>query len=69
MNQEEAEVKAKEVFGPQGYVYDRDHIPRSGSYKNFPRFYVGCGAYHYGNGNTWEEAFENVKRFRGEDEI
>ena len=69
MTQEEANAMAKEVFGDQGYVYDRDRTPRSGAYRNFPRFYVGSGAYHYGNGSTWEEAFKNVKRFREQDEL
>ena len=70
MTKEQAWTKAKEVFGPQGYVYDRDERVGKGKYgTRIPRFYVGSGAYHYGNGNTWEEAFTNAKKFRGEDEI
>lgn len=70
MTQEEAKVKAVEVFGDQGYVYDRDERVGKGCYGNMvPRFYVGSGSKHYGNGNTWEEAFTNAKRFREVDEI
>jgi len=62
MEREEAEAKAKEVFGPYGYTYDRqtDHI---GSCPGcLPRFYVGSGSNHYGNGETWEDAFANVRK-------
>lgn len=69
MNQTEAEVKAKEVFGDQGYVYDRDERVGKGCYKRIPRFYVGSGSQHYGNGETWEDAFRNVRRVRGDEEL
>ena len=69
MTKEQAEVKAKEFFGDQGYVYDRDERVGNGCYKGVPRFYVGSGSEHYGNGATWEDAFKNVKKFRGDDEL
>jgi hypothetical protein len=64
MTADDAAIKAKEVFGEQGYVYDRDQRVGVGMYKRIPRFYVGSGAQHYGNGDTWEDAFKNVKRIR-----
>ena len=69
MNQEQAKAKAHEVFGEQGYVYDRDERIGKDCYKRVPRFYVGSGSQHYGNGETWEDAFANIKRFRKEDEL
>ena len=68
MTQEEAKEKAQVVFGDQGYVYDRHERVGEGCYGPLPRFYVGSGQYHYGNGKTWEEAFANVKKFREDDE-
>ena len=62
MTTEEAWAKAKKVFGEQGYIYDRDERVGVGKYKRIPRFYVGSGSQHYGNGDTWEDAFKNVKR-------
>ena len=69
MTEIQAAMKAKEVFGDWGYVYDRDERVGLGKYgSKIPRFYVGSGQYHYGNGNTWEEAFANVKKFREDDD-
>ncbi len=68
MTKDEAEVKAKEVFGEYGYIYDRDERIGKGNYKRIPRFYVGSGSSHYGNGDTWEDAFKNVKKMRKEEE-
>lgn len=63
MTRDEADVKAKEVFGPYGYAYDRktDHIGKPCGHRH-PRYYVGSGASHYGNGETWEDAFANVRK-------
>jgi hypothetical protein len=69
MTKEQAEAKAKEVFGDDGYVYDRDERLGVGTYKRIPRFYVGDGPNHYGNGDTWEDAFAKVRRVRKEEEI
>ncbi len=69
MTKEQAEAKAKEVFGDHGYVYDRDERVGKGGYGPVPRYYVGSGSEHYGNGKTWEEAFANVKKIRKGDEL
>jgi hypothetical protein len=66
MTKTEAETKAKEVFGEDGYVYDLDERVGIGKYNRIPRFYVGSGPAHYGNGKTWEDAFKNVRRTRKE---
>lgn len=68
MDEIQATAKAKEVFGDQGYVYDRDERVGPKCYGPLPRYYVGSGSRHYGNGKTWEEAFANVKKFREDDE-
>lgn len=65
MTREEATEKAKEVFGEYGYVFDRktDNLGVPCQHRH-PRYYVGSGSNHYGNGDTWEDAFANVRKIK-----
>jgi hypothetical protein len=67
MNEKQADTKAKQLWGPYAYVLDRKNANFGGAeVKRIGRFYVGCPTlgdnFPYGNGNTWEAAFENVSK-------
>ena len=66
MNEEQALAEAQRRWGSEAYVFDRESGELKCDIKRIGRFYVGCPAlnhrFPYGNGNTWEEAFNNVKR-------
>jgi hypothetical protein len=64
MTHTEAAEKAQEVFGRDGYACDREKQFGVGKYGKLPRYYVGSGATHYGNGDSWEDAFANVRRVK-----
>lgn len=65
MNEQQALAEAQRRWGNEAYVYDRYDIDDVAC-RRFGRYYVGCpdlgSGFPYGNGNTWEEAFNNVKR-------
>ncbi len=67
MTEEQADAKAKQLWGPQTYVLDRDTLKREREkiIRRIGRYYVGCpdsgGRFPFGNGNSWEAAFEDVK--------
>ena len=44
------------------YAYDRDAHEFSWKTRSrfIKRYYVGCGQEFYGNGDSWEEAVENL---------
>ena len=67
MDEEKALTEAQRLWGPGAYVFDREtNKYQSTLIKRYGRFYVGnptlVGRFPYGNGDTWEEAFENVKK-------
>ena len=68
MTEQEALAKAKTLWGQEAYVLDRDSAfdCLGALAKHYGRFYVGNPSqgydFPYGNGNSWEEAFQNVKR-------
>lgn len=70
MNEEQALTEAYRRWGQQGMVYDRaKHFNQNGmedAAKRVGRYWVGTDSFHYGNGNTWEEAFANVNKEKEE---
>lgn len=66
MTEKQALAKAKKLWGRNAYVFDRETLKESCWMKHVGRYYVGCprviGPFPYGNGNTWEEAFENAAK-------
>jgi len=63
---DEADTKIKRLKGPFAHGTDRASDPERYRYSPdgiLPRFYVGWTPC-YGNGNTWEEAFADLKRNR-----
>jgi hypothetical protein len=61
MTEYEADLKIKLLKGPFAYVCDR---AKDEDWKGVPpRYYVGWSPC-YGNGDTWEEAFADLKRNR-----
>ena len=66
MTFDEADFKIKALKGPFAHVTDRASDPEKYGYvpgRVLPRFYVGWSPC-FGNGNTWDEAFANLKRNR-----
>ena len=67
MTEAQALAEAQRRWGNYAYVFDREsamfHFDHS---KMLGRFYVGNPAlgnqFPYGNGHTWEEAFEDVAK-------
>jgi hypothetical protein len=61
----EADAKAKELYGPKAYAFDRlsllpgllDAKPLHTYIDEIGRYYIGVGEALYGNGATWKEAF------------
>ena len=68
MTEEQALAKAKHLWGPQAYVLDRFTLKheREKIIRRVGRYYVGCPDlslhFPFGNGNSWEEAFENAAK-------
>ena len=62
MTEEQADAKIKELKGPFARAIDRSRKPTDEWPKyGVPRYYVGWSPC-FGNGDTWEEAFDNLKR-------
>ena len=51
----QADAKIKAIYGPFARAIDREE-------KTWNKFYVGWMPY-YGVGQTWEEAFANIKHY------
>ena len=66
MTFDEADALIKNLKGPFAHVADRASGPENYNWKPdgmLPRYYVGWSPC-YGNGNTWEEAFADLRRNR-----
>jgi hypothetical protein len=71
MTEEQALAKAQELWGPSAYVLDRFNLlhNRRSAINRWKRYYVGCPDseltnYPFGNGDSWEEAFEDANSVR-----
>jgi len=53
---QESDALAKKMLGEWAYAHDR--VGDRFSSQSLPRYYVGTGSDLYGNGDTWQAAFE-----------
>jgi hypothetical protein len=63
MTEQEALNRAREIWGPSGDVFDRTKHPETNWGETEGMKWVGCygrAMRVYGNGFTWEQAFEEA---------